>query len=234
MTAFKDLSIRRKLIWIITVVSTAAVLLVCLMFLFYDRMTFKETVVQNLGTLSEMIGSNTTAALLFNNPEDATETLASLKAENHIVAATIYLNTDQVFATYSRSNQIFTPPQASSAGHTFGKDYLDMFQPVMLDGEKIGTLYIRSDLKAIETRQFNYILLVFVCLLGISGLVLIITSRLQRIISDPILNLASLARRVSEKKTIPFKPQKKQEMKWEFWLMHSTKCYLKFTNAMRP
>ena len=84
MTAFRDLSIRRKLTLIITLVSPSAVLLACLAFLAYDRITFKEAMVHYLKSLSQMIGSNTKAALIFDNADDAAKTLAALKAEREV------------------------------------------------------------------------------------------------------------------------------------------------------
>ena len=200
MTAFRDLSIRRKLTLIITLVSTSAVLLACLAFLAYDRITFKEAMVQNLKSLSQMIGSNTKAALIFDNADDAAKTLAALKAEQHIVLAAVYRANGQVFVKYHRNQQDFKAPTSPLLNYQFGDNFLDLFHPVLLDNEQIGMIYIRSDLQAMRTRQTRYLVMVSICLVSLCGLVLVITSRLQRVISDPILHLAKVARQVSAKK----------------------------------
>src|SRR6267378_886842 len=96
-------SISRKLTWMNMLVSGAALLLACAAFIGYDTVTFRETIVRNLSTQAQIIGSNSASALLFNDPQSAENTLSALKAAPHILSAGIYTPDGRLFASYSRS-----------------------------------------------------------------------------------------------------------------------------------
>ena len=57
------------------IISSIALLLACTVFIFYDQVTYKEVIKQKLNTLAEIIGNHSTAALIFDNEDDAQETL---------------------------------------------------------------------------------------------------------------------------------------------------------------
>src|SRR5881396_1644302 len=96
----RDRPIRRKLMTIILLTSGAVLLLTCAAFFAYELWTFPRTAVRNLTTLGEIIAANSTAALAFENQDDASEILAALKAEQHIVSACLYDKEGNLFAKY--------------------------------------------------------------------------------------------------------------------------------------
>ena len=105
MQVFRDLSIKRKLTMMIMIISIFALLLSYALFMAYDRIVERRGMVRDLTTQAEMIGNNSTAAITFNDPESAKETLAALRAKPEIISAVIY-NTDQKpFAQYQRAEQ---------------------------------------------------------------------------------------------------------------------------------
>jgi len=112
MRLFRDLSIKRKLQLIIMLTAGAALVVACGAFLAYDRLAFRSTMTTDLSILAEIVGSNSTAALSFNDPKAAEEILRGLKAKPHIVAAAIYTSDGKVFARYIRADaqQEFQPP----------------------------------------------------------------------------------------------------------------------------
>jgi len=118
MALFVNMTIRRKLTLIIMLISSIALLLACVAFITYDRITFKSTMTQKVRILAEVIGNNSTAALTFDNRSDAQETLSALKVEPHIVAATIYSRDGNVFVTYlaDRGRSSSLPPLPCRVG----------------------------------------------------------------------------------------------------------------------
>src|SRR5437870_5031749 len=98
--SIKDTPIRRKLTAIILLTTGAALLLTCALFFAYEFLTFRQTTVRQLSTLGEIIAANSTAALAFDNQGDANEILAALKAEPHVVAASLYKKDGKLFSTY--------------------------------------------------------------------------------------------------------------------------------------
>ena len=71
MRAFRDLSIRRKLMLIILVTSSVALLLACAAFISFDLYTFRPAKLHDLTTLADIVGSNSTAALAFGDQDSA-------------------------------------------------------------------------------------------------------------------------------------------------------------------
>src|SRR5689334_3743263 len=98
--ALRDTPIRRKLMRIMLLTSGLVLLLTCAAFLAYDVVTFRQSAVRQLSTLAQIIAANSTAALAFQNQDDAHEVLAALKAERHVVAATLYDSHGRPFAVY--------------------------------------------------------------------------------------------------------------------------------------
>src|SRR5213594_3798729 len=94
----KDTPIRRKLMMIILLTSGVVLLLTCTAFLAYEFLTFRQGAVRYMTTLGEIIAANSTAALAFANQDDAREILAALKADRHIVAASLYDKEGKLFS----------------------------------------------------------------------------------------------------------------------------------------
>ena len=194
------ISIKRKLTSMIMLTSAVTLLVVCGAFLTYELSTYKKRMTEEITTLCDIIGNNATAALSFYNQDDAKGILRSLAAEDHIVMACIYGKNGEVFATYFRGNPDlrFNPPDFRPGNIKFGKDHLAMFRPIRLEGEEIGM--IKSDLEEMRARFGQYAIIVGNVLTASLALAFLMSSRLQRGISVPILSLVKTARNVSAKK----------------------------------
>ena len=88
--AFRDIPIRQKLMVITMATTTAALLLAAIGIVTFDTFLFRRSLTRDLSALSRIIADNSTAALAFNDPRAATETLAALRARPHLVTACIY------------------------------------------------------------------------------------------------------------------------------------------------
>ena len=199
---FRNISIARKLTLVIMLTSGVALLLACSAFLAHDLVTLRHTTVRNLSMLAEMIGVNSKAPIIFGDRGAAEETLAVLRAERHIVAACIYTADGEVFAYYPRggADRGLLPAKPGKKGYSFEGDRLVMFQPVILDSEPIGTVYIQSDMREVRSRVSRYAGIVAAILLAAFLVAFLLSSKIQRVISDPILRLAAMAKIVSQEK----------------------------------
>ncbi|HEU5396756.1 MAG TPA: CHASE sensor domain-containing protein, partial [Verrucomicrobiae bacterium] len=202
MRLFQNISIQRKQMLIIMLTTGAALLLVCALFLVFEIVTFRHQMVNDLSTFSGVVGNNVSAALDFDDAKAAAETLSALKAEPNIIGACIYAGDGNLFAEYHRADHSpFRPPShAGPAGHLFGDDRLQLFRPIISDGESIGTVYLESDMSALHIRLEECALI----LTGAFALTLfaafLLSHRLQRWITTPILHLASIAQAVARDK----------------------------------
>lgn len=175
-------------------------LLTCAAYFAYEFLTFRQAMIQQLTILSETIATNSTAALAFENKDDATEILSALKADKHIVAASLYDNQGNLFATYpqnSKSGILLLPGSPSDETFHFENSHLAGFHPVMQGGKRLGTLYLRSDLGAMYER-FQLYAGIAVLVIGLSFFIsYLLSKRLQQRISKPILVLTETARVIS-------------------------------------
>src|SRR5665213_2310653 len=154
---FRDMPVRRKLMIIILLVSGVVSGLTCATLFLYDYLTFRHASRQVLTTLGEVIANNSTAALAFQNRDDAGEVLAGLKAEPHIVAAALYDSAGRLFAQYPAAQPDGTFPRRPEAdGYRFVPSRLVGFQAVFMDKERLGTLYLESDMAAMAERRRVY------------------------------------------------------------------------------
>lgn len=199
----KDLSIKRKLMLITMLTSGVAVVLSSAGFLIYDLTSFRQSLSQDLMTQAEIIGYNSAAAMAFKDESAATVTLSALQAKDDIVSAVLYTRDGKIFAQYvhakaSRRN-VPAPPQAM--GYRFEGSYLEVFRDVTLNGEPLGTLFLQSDMRQWNSRAKRYatIFLSFVLLSGFFAL--LVSSKLQKLISGPILHLEDTMRMVSATKS---------------------------------
>src|SRR6185295_7773739 len=79
---------------------------------------------------------------------------------------------------------------------------------IQLDGETVGTLYLKSDLEGLRTRLLHYSGIVGLILLASSVLTFLLSTRLQRVISKSIVGLATTARIVSAEKNYTLRATK--------------------------
>lgn len=192
--------IRRRLISMILLTSGAVLLVSTAASFTYEFLSYRQSVLRNLTTLGAIIANNSTAALAFENAEDAQTILAALKAEPHIVAAALYDRRGKLFAAYPAGSTVTMPAQPAASGFRFEQAHLLGFQPVVENERRMGTLYLKSDMGVVydQLRLHGAIAALVIavsCLLAY-----LISRRLQRQISEPILSLAETARAVSDRR----------------------------------
>ncbi len=199
----KNLSIKRKLMLITMLTSSAALVLFSASFLIYDLLSFRHFLSGDLATQAEIIGYNSAAAMAFKDEAAATVTLKSLQAKEDVTAAILYTPDGKTFARYIRGD--VSKPSVPAAvpqtgGIRFQGSYLEVFHAVSLNGEPLGTLFLQSDMSQWNSRAKRYALLLLVLMVVSDFLALLIASRLQNLISQPILRLEDTMRMVSVKK----------------------------------
>jgi two-component system sensor histidine kinase/response regulator len=191
-------SIRHKLQGIVMVACTVALLVASVVLTLYDRATFLRAKTQDLVASAQMVGSNSTAALAFSDSNSAREILSALKAKPHVENACIYDKDGEVFAKYSRDAKVdFEPPAAQKYGIAIQGRRMVLFQPISYKAEPIGTIFIESDLGDLNDRMIRFAVIAFLVLLVSLAIAFLLSSRLQRVISDPLRELADTAESVS-------------------------------------
>jgi PAS domain S-box-containing protein len=195
----KNSSIQRKLTFVIVCTSLVGLSLAFLSFDFYERRNFRASMTSELSALAETLGANSAASLAFNDKKSAQDMLGALRAERNIVAAGLYDSHGTVFAEYRSAglSRLFAMPPRREDGARFENDSLTLYRTVSLGGEKAGTIVIISDLDALNARIGQYKRIsVAVMLISVLATYLV-SSRLLKLITEPILHLAQIAARVT-------------------------------------
>ena len=200
MRVFQTFSIQRKLILIIMLTSIVALLLAAAIYSTYDLVKLGNSMTRDLRVLASIIGANTRAALVFSDQKSAEDTLATFAAEEHITAAVLYTTSGQPFAQYVRSDlaSTFIAPAVQADRTQFESDYLNLFQTIDRQGEHIGTIFLQSDASVFHARLMQYIGIGGLVILAVTLIAFLLSSRLQKIISEPVLHLTQTAWRVSD------------------------------------
>lgn len=169
-------------------------------YIIFEYISFRETVKKNISTLGVVIASNSTAALAFDSQKDAGEILNALRADKHIVSASLYDSNGDLFARYPEDlSQNILPSGPGESGYNFKGSFLEGFQPVVQKNLLLGTLYIKSDLTSVYDQMRFNILIAVSLIIGSLVVAYILSGFLQKTISKPVLALERTARIVSEK-----------------------------------
>lgn len=199
----RHVPIRRKLTLITVLASGLALLIACLALMTYERVVYRSNMVSELSTTAAMIADNSSAALTFSDPASAQQTLRSLGANPHLVGAAIYDLNGAVFAQYQRAGlpRPFVPPAVPQADvETFSNDRLKLFHGIVLAGERVGTVYIESDLTEMRARVQRYLMIMGLVMALASLAALALATALQTSISAPVSHLAAVMRGVTAEK----------------------------------
>jgi signal transduction histidine kinase/ActR/RegA family two-component response regulator/uncharacterized membrane protein affecting hemolysin expression len=199
--------IRRRMIRAMLLASGAVLLLTALALFTREFLTYRDTAQQQLATLGRVIAANSTAALAFDNRDDAEDVLAALRADPNIIGAALYDKEGRLFAAYPPDFVAadLSDAQRDREAYAIEGAHLIGYQPVLEGKRAMGTLVVRSDMRAARARLLLYGQLL-VGVIAVSGLLAYLMSRrLQRGISAPLLALADAAVAVSRSRnyTLP-------------------------------
>jgi signal transduction histidine kinase len=202
---FRDYSISKKLTWMNMLVSGAALLLACGAFITYDVISIRDGIVYNLSMQAQIVGFNSTSALLFNDSHSAEITLSGLSAWPSIVSAGINTLDGKPFATYRRggSSQVPGMPAISPGEmetHQFNRSEVVLVRRIVFQNKPTGIVYIQSDLQGLKVRVAQYLGVAAVVLVTSLLAVLFISRVFRRAIAKPIVHLAEIAQIVSRDK----------------------------------
>ena len=202
MRLLRHISVRRKLMLISMTITMASLLLAAVAFITSDRLYAKKTVVDSLNTMASMIAANSSAAMLFGDADAALETMGFLKSQKQIQAGVLYAKDGTAFASYRHESfhGEVPKPTRSHTSISFNDTYAQVFRPVIYKGDLIGLVYLRSDITAIHDRLSWFLGIVAAVLAASLLLAFALSAQLQRIITDPLLRLSRIARRISSEK----------------------------------
>ena len=154
---------------------------------------------RRLVTLAQITADNSTAALAFDDPRSAGETLGALRERLHLMSACVYRPDGMVFAKYLREGG----PATCGAFHTgeevqFGGGDLTVTHSILLNGRQIGSLVLLSDLGEVSDRMSLDTGILAAVLLLSSLIAFLISEKLGAVIAKPVSQLVRATTSVAE------------------------------------
>ncbi|HIQ19650.1 MAG TPA: response regulator [Planctomycetes bacterium] len=150
--------------------------------------------------LADILGSNATAALEFGDQKTATEVLASLRLQPTIELAALYDADGRLFATYvpgTANDHLRATAPPVTARVVFRSGHAEIVHPIQRDGDRVGSIYLVSNLDEIH-HQIARKVWISAAVMGVAlAFATIMTSWLQRSITEPISRLAHSMEQIS-------------------------------------
>lgn len=195
------LPLRDKVRLVIVMVASIALLAVVGAVFGLQLQIFRTTFVSDLNALASIMASNTSAALDFDDPKAAVETLSALRAKPSIISTTIVRADGDRFASFGSEETPEGLAEFSRGSETSaaGQQFLHT-EPILRDGKQLGLLYVRADY-AMRRRELirGSLGIMAAVLTGSIFLILLLTARLHFFVTRPIAQLADAARDVARR-----------------------------------
>jgi PAS domain S-box-containing protein len=198
----RGLSLRHRLYLLTLLTSGIGLAVGCGAFLFYDMHSARERKVADLRSIADLIGTNSTAALAFDDAAAGTKLLEALRTRKHIRSGVLYSSDGKSFASYVRADlkgKLILSGKLPE-GVVWEKTRLLLTAPILLADHELGSLYLEADLTDLQERLHRFEQLTILIAAGSLFIVYFLAAALQRSITQPIQDLAGVARLISARK----------------------------------
>ncbi|MFW5804422.1 MAG: histidine kinase dimerization/phospho-acceptor domain-containing protein, partial [bacterium] len=196
----KGLTIRKKIIAIIMFIS---VLIISIGFIFEiskDVRWLKRDLLNNARLNTRLIGEYTVSPLFFHDKEGAKEVISKLQAIPNFMSVKLYNHDKELFASFSTSLDTFIVETIkTSPSYEFHRNYLVVQEPVYYDGNLYGIIVTKISTAPMYAEIKSLLFIILGILAALLLLAYILASHFQKIISTPILKLASVTQEITDK-----------------------------------
>jgi diguanylate cyclase (GGDEF)-like protein len=187
----------RKMALANIITAVAALCVASLALIVFQFLALRSALVDDLRVQARIIGSNSTAALMFGDRKAAEETLSGLAASPSVSSATVFDTDAHALANYQRvrnSTPLAAPaPQLAQNGYAYTLDFVDVAEPIRANNTQIGLVAIRATLDLLYTRLLTYAGLTLAVALCSLALAYLLVSSMRRAVRSAEAHLHFLA-----------------------------------------
>jgi diguanylate cyclase (GGDEF)-like protein/PAS domain S-box-containing protein len=198
--AIANLSIKRKLLLIVVFPSVLSLMVVSLFLLVLEITEFRENARDDLSAIATVIANRSTAAILYDDKDLARENLAVINTLPEVQAACIYTANGKLFTQLLKDSDDFWACPLSVTTNEITKftdTHLCVIQPIMIDADQQGTVYLHADFAVAYWRKLQFIGILFLVLVSVSTFTFFLTAPLLKLIATPINKLVDAAKIIS-------------------------------------
>lgn len=209
MKPFRDRSMRQRITLVIELTSCVVLLLACTAMFAFQAWSIRENFVSQLTVMGEIAANNVAEAAMSRDERRATQTLAGLHAMPQVVSATLHLSDGKRLAQWGADDVEGFKKVSLSDGFSVNGTRVLLVQPVLHDGQRVGTLALQADFRSLSIDLLRLYGGILVLVLAASLLLaLFLSGRFQRFVSAPILRLADVAQRIANDKDYTMRAEK--------------------------
>lgn len=193
------LPIRWKVTLVSMLASVTVLVVACGAFFQYGIVRARADLGRSLRMRAEILGTVSGAAIVFDDAKTGVEILDALRIDPRITAAALYRADRTLFTSLQRTDKDVLGELETllPKGQSFSGDRLLLANPIDLKGDRIGYVVLASDLSYLHDAVRQSVAVggvVLACCLILGGL---LSTQLQRVVTQPILTLAEAARTIA-------------------------------------
>ncbi len=204
MNIFSKLSIKYKIIFVSLIITIPSVLISSMLILYLNLNTFKNEIIQKSLTDAKLVNELIAAPMAFDYADQVYQIIEKLINQENILSIYVLNNKNEVISEYIKpgtqkfSLSLRNESEINSYRYAFDDiNTLHIDYTISFETEKYGNLIIYSDTGI--TKYFWHSLQYIIIIGLIIGLLAyIVISRLQIIISAPIVELAEISQKITE------------------------------------
>ncbi|MBY0238246.1 MAG: response regulator [Burkholderiaceae bacterium] len=205
-------SISNKLLLLVLAANLSTLLMAGAALLYHDFHEARAKTAAELHALANLLGQSSIAALEFSDAKVAADNLANLRAAHNVTSAALYTSDGALFASYARdpAQATLLPAHPGDEGVHFNGAELTIVNAIVNGQETVGTVFVRER-HDLSGWLRDYLAILGAVLLASLAFGLMISSRLQRWISGPVLAVADVAHQVMERHDFTLRAPKTTE-----------------------
>ena len=214
MRAFLESTIRRKLMGIFMLTIGVALVVACRALGAYDAVSYRHQMGRDLATSAEMVGQDGASALASGDrARRPPSPLPASRQARHHRRGRVLAGGQDVGHVRPRHGLHSTPLKALRGAKEISSLHrLAVVPPHQRNGALAGVIYVESDLSEWDRRLWRNALVALLALLASAGVALLLSLRLQHVISDPIAGLVQALQSGNRgKEPFPFCAPARQE-----------------------
>ena len=207
----KDQPLHKKLRYALLVTSGTALILAFLALGMGVTYKLRTDSTSQLTTLTRAVALNLQAAVAFGDQTGGVTTLAALRAHKDIDYACVPRSDGTPFVEYTIRTAWTSRCSAKVKPAGWFARRVVIVEPIVLDTEPIGNLMVAAHISDTWRDLFQFLIAMAVLSLGALLTASIIGRRFHPFLTDPILNLADTAERISNERNYGLRAEKTSE-----------------------
>lgn len=205
-----NVSLVAKLNVLLAIAAGVALLVSCVAFVAHDVRKTRSAKIEHLAAIADTVAAANLESLAARDAARAQRALAALRTHAQIAFGALYDAHGNLLASYQHPAHPAVAPPAAQAADGFHTDdgYFGVFRHVADQNGPVGAVYLRAAMWHPGQELLHYVRIVSLVSVAALSLSVIVSSRLQGLVTAPIVRLTAAAQRISAQRDYSLRVQK--------------------------